>query len=158
MSDFEIIEPTNFVLRAKRLHPEAKLPKRATKYDAGYDLFSVENVVLEPNSYKPVRTGVALMFPELPQKNLQVYGSIRAKSGKSLKGYGVNAGVVDAGFKREISVVLMNHSNQQRHIQAGESIAQIVLEVHTTPDVIEVDEFPELDDNDRVGGFGSTNV
>ena len=66
---------------------------------------------------------------------------------------------MDLGYSGEIKVVLHNHSKSTIfRYNAGDRIAQLVLEVHVTPDLLEVDELPSLKDNDRRDGFGSTGI
>jgi dUTP pyrophosphatase len=146
-------------LQVQKLHADAKIPTRATTYDAGYDLYALESGQIESNDMAIIRTGIAVRLPQL-QYPFRVYGSMRARSGLSAKNcLEVGAGVVDLGYSGEIKVILHNHSKSTIfRYNAGDRIAQLVLEVHVTPEVVEVDELPPLKDNDRRDGFGSTGI
>jgi dUTP pyrophosphatase len=146
-------------LQVKKLHPDAKIPTRATKYDAGYDLYALEDGKIDANGMKMIRTGIAVRIPQLDHP-FRVYGSMRSRSGLSAKYcLEVGAGVVDLGYSGELKVILHNHHKSDAFsYEAGDRIAQFVLEVHVTPGILEVEEFSELKDNNRQDGFGSTGL
>lgn len=138
-------------MKIKLLHPEAKVPTFAHPGDAGADLYSVENFMLEPGKQKLIKTGIALEIP------LGYFGLIRPRSGLSAKlGIGMNSsGVVDSGYRGEIQVALINHSDLKYPIMFGERIAQIlILPVVTGFDFEVVDELSESQRGE--GGHGST--
>jgi len=165
----------DLTLKCKKLHPDAILPTRATEYDAGYDLYALEKYIIEPSKHKIIRTGISVRMPELPHP-FKVYGSIRSRSGLSAKhNVEVGAGVVDFGYDKEICVILHNFNKSFLYKKydpfgnyskdeggdyfvcgKGDRIAQLVLEVHVTPNVEEVDNFDDLQNNSRDGGFGSS--
>jgi dUTP pyrophosphatase len=140
------------MLRIKKIHENAVLPRRANSSDAGYDLSSVESIVIPPQSTAVVSTGLAVAVPP------GTYGRVAPRSGLAAKhSIGVGAGVVDGGFRGELKVVLFNHDIERSFaVRPGDRIAQLVLECIRTPDVEVCD---ELDDTTRgSGGFGSTGV
>ena len=144
-------------LSVKKVSPDAKLPILSTDLSAGYDLFAVSDGVCKPRERVLVKTGIAIRLPTLPEP-LKVYGSIRSRSGLSLrKGIEVGAGVIDFDYTKEVGVLLFNHSDTQISWGKHDRIAQLVLEVHVTPPLMEVQELPPIDSN-RVSGFGSTGV
>jgi dUTP pyrophosphatase len=152
----------------KKLDPSATIPKRSTNYAAGYDLYALEDGAVSPSEQVIVRTGVAMKMPKLKYDDLKVYASIRDRSGLSAKNrIGVGAGVIDFDYiDKEIMVILRNYheptvENNENcfYYKAGDRIAQLILEVHICPEVEEIDcldEFELIEDNDRMGGFGST--
>lgn len=145
-------------LQVKKLHDNAILPTRATTYDAGYDLYALEDGEISCNDKAIVQTGIAIRIPQLPEP-FKVYGSIRSRSGLSAKwNLEVGAGVIDLAYDQEIRVILYNHTYKTFKYRAGDRIAQLILEVHVTPGVVEVAELPVLENNDRIGGFGSTGM
>jgi dUTP pyrophosphatase len=146
-------------LLVKKLHPDAKLPTRGTSDAAGYDLYAMGSGVIAPGQKALVKTGIAVRMPnECVFQHLKVYGSIRSRSGLSVKNeIEVGAGVIDLDYCQEVGVVLRNHGDKPFEYAHHSRIAQLVLEVHVTPDVKEVEELPDRD-NDRVGGFGSTGI
>jgi dUTP pyrophosphatase len=98
-----------------------------------------------------VDLGLAVAVP------IGTYGRIAPRSGISLKnGIDVGAGVVDAGYRDGVKVLLFNHSDSDFVVSVGDRIAQLILECIMTPEVKVVD---ELDDTDRgANGFGSTGI
>lgn len=140
------------MLRIKKVHDNAVLPKRANTSDAGYDLSSVDSLVIPPQSTALVSTGIAMAVPP------GTYGRVAPRSGLAAKhSIGVGAGVVDSGFRGEVKVVLFNHDKERSFaVHAGDRIAQLILECIQTPEVEVCD---DLDETARgSGGFGSTGV
>lgn len=137
-------------LKVKRIHPEAKLPAYAHPGDAGFDLFSCVDLVLGPGEVKAVPTGIQMAIP------LGFVGLVWDKSGISLKAVHRLAGVVDAGYRGEVQVVLVNLGREPYAVKAGMKIAQMLIQpVHA----VEIEDAPELDDTKRGdGGFGSTGL
>jgi len=134
-------------LKVKRIHPDAKLPIYGHPGDAGLDLFSVADRELAPGEVFAVPTGVQIAVPP------GHVGLVWDKSGISLKGVHRLAGVIDAGYRGEIQVVMINLGGTPFAIRKGMKIAQMLVQPVT---VIESD---ALDDTSRgEGGFGSTGL
>jgi dUTP pyrophosphatase len=139
-------------LPVKRLHAEATLPTRAYEGDAGLDLSACERVELGPGERAVVSTGLAVAIPEghaglvLPRSGLAVRHGI----GK------VNApGLIDAGYRGELKVVLLNTDRQERFVvEPGMRIAQLVVVPVALPEPTEVAELPASERGER--GFGSS--
>jgi len=138
-------------LCVKRLVQDATIPTRGSSGAVGYDLYSVDEVVVSPSQRALVGTGVAVILP------MNVYGRVAPRSGLAVKhGIQVGAGVVDPDYRGEIKVVLFNQGDKHFEIKKGDRIAQLVLERCETPDVREIE---SLDETDRgSGGFGSTGA
>ena len=135
-------------LAVKRIHPEAKLPVRGHPGDAGLDLFAVEDGLLAPGEIRPISTGIQIAVPA------GHVGLIWDKSGISLQGVHRLAGVVDAGYRGEVRVVLANLGRESFEIRKGMKIAQMLVQSVAAPEVVETD---ELDATSRgEDGFGST--
>jgi dUTP pyrophosphatase len=142
----------------KKLDKDAKLPTRSTTYAAAYDLYSLNDGVVEPLKNAIIPTGIAIRIPQI-EFPLKVYASIRSRSGLSAKKQiEVGAGVIDLDYCDEVKVVLFNHSDVVFAYKKHDRIAQLILEVFIAPDIAEVDEFPQLENNNRSGGFGSTGL
>ncbi len=136
-------------LRVKKIVPEAKLPTRAKEGDAGVDLYSVESCSIAPSERRAVRTGVAMEIP------LGFVGLVWDKSGLAAKG-GIKTmgGVIDAGYRGEIQVILSNLGDETHVIAAGDKIAQLLIQ-HV--ELFPVEEVSDLSDSERgTDGFGST--
>jgi dUTP pyrophosphatase len=139
-------------LSVKRLDPAAQLPTRAYESDAGYDLYAIEDVMLEPGGRASVGTGIGI---ELPRRHA---GLVLPRSGLAAK-HGItlaNApGLIDEGYRGEVRVLLLNTDGREPFsITAGDRIAQLVIVRVETPEVYEV---AELESTERAaGGFGSS--
>lgn len=136
----------------KSEHP---LPKYETTASAGMDLRASisEPILLKPLERTLVKTG---LFIELP---LGYEAQVRPRSGLALKkGISVlnSPGTVDADYRGEIGVILINLSNEDFVIENGERIAQMVIAKHEQAQFIEVNELSET--TRGAGGFGSTGV
>ena len=139
-------------LAIKRLHPDAILPSRAYAGDAGLDLHAVESLTLAPGARASVGTGIAVAIPEGQGGLVLPRSGLAARSGIAL----VNApGLIDAGYRGEIRVLLLNTDREQAcEIAAGDRIAQLVLVRLELPGTVEVDELPPSERGE--GGFGSS--
>lgn len=133
--------------KVKLLSDNAKLPYRATSGSAGYDLFSAEDIVVPAKGKALVKTDIAMTIPD------GYYGRIAPRSSLALKCIDVGGGVIDSDYTGNISVILYNHSNENYQVNKHDRIAQLILTKIITPDIILVD---EINETDRIGGFGST--
>jgi dUTP pyrophosphatase len=141
------------VLLVKRLCPEALIPHAAHPGDAGLDLFSVEALVLPAGAARMVRTGIALELPSGTE------AQVRPRSGLALK-HAVTVlnapGTIDAGYRGEVGVILINHGRQPFQVEQGMKIAQLVVQPVLA---IAVRESEILSGTARgAGGFGSTGM
>lgn len=142
-------------LKIKRLRESAKIPTRATRGSAGYDLFAdLEHpLILRPGDIAKVPTGIAIALP-----NENTVALVYARSGLASK-FGIApincVGVVDSDYRGELLVPLTNHGSEDYTIENGDRIAQLLLTPIFTPIL---DEVEDLDDTERGnGGFGSTS-
>jgi dUTP pyrophosphatase len=138
-----------FTLRFKKLHPAAKLPSRGSDLAAGADLCCAESFTLAPGERIAAPTGLAVEIPA------GWYGRVAPRSGLAAK-YGVDtlAGVVDADYRGELKVMLINLGREPVPFLAGDRIAQLIVERAARCEYIWAE---ELDDTARGGGgFGST--
>lgn len=135
----------------KKLSENAKLPEYAHLTDAGADIFALEDTYLKPNETKLVKTGIAVAIP------IGYEIQIRPRSGLSLKTplRVANApGTIDTDYRGEVCVIMWNSGNEAVKIEAGDKIAQMVI--NEVP-MIKWKEVTELSSTERgAGGFGST--
>ena len=138
-------------LQVKLLRGNAVLPSRGSAGAAGYDLCAASNCIIPSRGKGTVDTGLAVSLPP------GTYARIAPRSGLAIRNFiDVGAGVVDSDYRGEIKVILFNHSAEDFAVQAGDRIAQLILERIETPQVKKV---AALDDTDRgAGGFGSTGT
>lgn len=140
-------------LKVLKLHPSAILPQYAHPNDAGLDLFAVEEQTLEPGDSQLIPTGIAIELP--PGTEAQV----RPRSGLALKHQITvlnTPGTIDAGYRGEIGVILINHGKTTFNINQGMKIAQLVIApvIHAKIEAVE-----KLSSTVRgEGGFGSSGV
>ena len=132
-----------------------QLPAYATPESAGMDLRAnvAEPVVLHPLERRIIPTGLYMALP--PGYEAQV----RPRSGLAFK-HGITVlnspGTIDSDYRGELGVLLVNLSNDDFTIEAGERIAQMVIARHEQGEFVEVE---ELDDTERgAGGYGHTGV
>lgn len=139
-------------LRIKRDSPHAILPKRATPGSAGFDLASVDELLIEPHSDVTINTGLVLVsFPA------GCYGRIAPRSGLAKRGITVDAGVIDPDYRGLIKVLLVNRSDRQLAVKQGDRVAQLILERYDSEATVrEVDEVGATARGEK--GFGSTGV
>ena len=142
------------VVKFKKLNKDAIIPDYAHKGDAGMDLYSIQDDIIEPLTWKLIPTGLACELPEGTE------GQVRSKSGIALKNgvFVLNTpGTVDENYRGEIGVVLYNLNTKEPFvIKKGQKIAQYVINAIEYVDTIEVE---QLDSTDRgEGGFGSTGL
>ena len=131
------------------------LPQYATPQSAGMDLRAnlEESVVLKPMARCLVPTGLHIALPEGYEAQIRPRSGLALKKGITV----LNApGTVDADYRGEVGVLLINLSEEDFVVNDGERIAQMVIARHETADFIEV---AELDETERgEGGYGHTGV
>lgn len=125
-------------IKIKKLHKDAKLPTHGHPGDAGIDFYAVETVIFAPGAQERVRTGVAI---EIPENHV---GLIWDKSSISFNfGLKIFGGVIDAGYRGEIIMCLLNTSNREVKIEKGYKIAQMLIQKFEHCDILEVNELSE---------------
>src|SRR5690348_131792 len=136
----------------QRLDPELPLPSYAHAGDAGADLVAAQDVELPPGERRMVPTGVAIALPDGYAAFVHPRSGLAAKLGVTI----VNApGTVDAGYRGEIKVTLLNTDLHETHLlRRGDRIAQLVIQKVERAVFLEVDELPGSARG--TGGFGST--
>ncbi|WP_062988995.1 dUTP diphosphatase [Nocardia anaemiae] len=135
-----------------RLDPGIPVPTRAHHGDAGVDLCTTEDVIIEPGERVLVGTGVAVALPVGTVGLIHPRSGLAAKTGLSV----VNTpGTVDAGYRGEIKVCLINHDPRTPiELRRGDRIAQLLVQRVELVDFVEVE---ALDDTTRgAGGYGSS--
>jgi len=144
-------------VQVKRLaHGEGlPLPKYMSDHAAGMDLYAAvsETLTIQPGGWRLVPTGLAMAIPE------GFEAQVRPRSGLALK-QGVSVlntpGTVDADYRGEVGVILMNHSRENLTINRGDRIAQMII---NKIERIAFEEVAELPSTERgAGGFGHTGV
>jgi dUTP pyrophosphatase len=142
------------MLRVKLLDPAARAPIVAHPgEDLGYDLFSFEATLLAPRATIRVRTGIAVEARH-PATGAPLGLLVRDRSSMAARGIATTGGVIDAGYRGEIQVLMTNLGDAPIEIKAGEKIAQMIPVPVLTGPVLEVE---TLEDSARAEkGFGSS--
>jgi dUTP pyrophosphatase len=144
---------TSVPIKIQCLVPHARVPEYAHPGDAGADLFAAEDCEILPGKWLAVSTGLAAEVAIGYELQVRPRSGLAIKKGVTV----LNApGTIDAGYRGEIKVILINHGDSAFSIEIGDKIAQMVLAE------VSIGEFTvvkELTDSVRgVGGFGSTGV
>jgi dUTP pyrophosphatase len=153
LSDWEVVLPESVPVAVRRIDPDLPLPAYAHPGDAGADLVAAEDVELAPAGGRAlVRTGIAIALPE------GYVGLVHPRSGLATR-LGVTVlnapGTVDAGYRGEILVNLVNHDPREpAKISRGDRIAQLVVQRVERAHFSAVDDL--ADSRRGTGGHGST--
>ncbi len=133
----------------KKINNDAKIPTYAHSGDAGMDVYSAERVVVKIGERAKVPTGIAMEIPG------GFVGLVWDKSGISMN-FGIKTlgGVVDAGYRGEVVIGVVNLSKEDYVIEKGDKIAQMLIQKIESPKIIEVEELSNTDRGEN--GFGST--
>jgi dUTP pyrophosphatase len=145
------LEGHRLEIRAMLLDPRARFPLSARPGDAGADLFATESVTVPPGERRDVGTGIALAIPEGHAGFVLPRSGLAFRLGITI----VNApGLIDAGYRGEVRVCLLNTGSLPFVISPGDRIAQLVIQRVERAEYLPVD---ALDPTERgTGGFGST--
>ena len=144
------------MLRVKKLDQGARLPEVAHPgEDLGYDVFALEGAVLVPHRTMRVRTGIAVEARH-PETGAPLGLLVRDRSSMAARGLVTTAGVIDAGYRGEVQIVMTNLGDTTVEVKPGEKIAQMIpVPVLTGP----VQELEDLEASAREGkGFGSSGT
>ena len=134
----------------KKNHEEAVIPTQASEGDAGYDLYSLEEVSLLPLERMVIKTGISVAIP------LGFYGRVAPRSGLAVKkGLDVLAGVVDSGYRGSIGIVLINLSSETVSLEKSAKVAQLIIEPCCSVDWVESSDLSESQRGEE--GYGSSD-
>ena len=137
----------------KKLHPMAVIPKYMTELAAGMDICALleEAQTLEPGQRTLIPTGLAFAIPEGFEVQVRPRSGLAIKHGIAL----VNSpGTIDADYRGEVRIILINHGAESFTINSGDRIAQLIVAPVFQADLIEVSELSETVRGE--GGFGHT--
>jgi dUTP pyrophosphatase len=143
------------MLRVKLLQAGARLPVVAHPgEDLGYDVFALEGALLAPRASVKVRTGIAVEARH-PLTGAALGLLVRDRSSMAARGIATTGGVIDAGYRGEILVLMTNLGETSVELKAGEKIAQMIPVPVLTG---RVEEVASLEESARAGkGFGSSD-
>jgi dUTP pyrophosphatase len=139
------------LVKVKLVNKDAVLPSYAHDGDAGVDLMSMVDVTLNPGDQALIPTGVAIQLEKGYEAQIRPRSGLAAKNGISVTN---SPGTVDAGFRSEIKVILINLGKNTYRVAKGDRIAQMVVNKLPAVEFVLVDELGETTRGE--GGFGST--
>ena len=137
----------------KRLRPDAIVPQYQTELAAGLDVHAciTESITIEPGRRAAIGTGLAIALPPGYEAQVRPRSGLARSHGVTL----VNApGTIDADYRGEVTILLINHGSEALTLKAGERIAQLVIAPVARATLVEVDELSATARGE--GGFGST--
>lgn len=140
-------------VKVKKIHPDAVIPQYKTSGSAGFDLYTIEDVEIQPGETKQIRTGLIFEIPE----GYEI--QIRPRSGMSLKTplrISNAPGTIDSDYRGEVMIIAENTSIVPFSVEKGTRIAQGVLQKVPQAEFIEVEKVSETERGE--GGFGSTGI
>lgn len=133
----------------KLLSSSAQIPTRALPGDAGFDLYSPSDYDLYPSNQLAINVDVAVKLP------VGTCGMVAPRSSMNRKGIHTKIGIIDAGYRGSIGVILRNETSETHHIRRGDRIAQLIIIPLAIEEPLEL--VQSLDETERgEGGFGST--
>lgn len=134
----------------KLAHQDAKVPYRKRVTDAGYDLSSIEDVLIPPRGFANISTGIILSAPE------GWYYTIEGRSSMWKRGIMVFSGTIDSNYCDVVFAGLYNLKDEEYRVQKGDRIAQMVLRRLYSADFVEVKEFGMNYSQRGTDGWGSS--
>jgi dUTP pyrophosphatase len=125
-------------IRIKKLTPDAVIPQAQRPGDAGLDLYSIEDFELKPGERHAFKTGVAMEIP------MDFVGLVWDRGGLAVKhGLTTLAGVVDANYRGEIMVAILNTSDEIYNVKKGDRIAQMLIQKYESVEFVESEELSD---------------
>ncbi len=135
------------------LREGAHIPQKAHEDDAGFDLYASEDFTLKAHGFGCVPTALAIELPEGFEAQVRPRSGLAAKFGVTV----LNApGTIDAGYRGEVKVILINHGERDFEITAGMRIAQLIVSPVVRARFVEADTLAESLRGE--GGFGSSGT
>ena len=128
----------------------ATIPTRGSEGAAGYDLYSAQDVSIPASTRFLISTELSILVPK------GTYGRIAPRSGLSLKGIDVGAGVIDSDYTGEVKILLINNGINYFNVKKKDRVAQLILE---KIEVLEIEATEYIETTERgESGFGSTGI
>ena len=137
-------------IRVQRLSEDSRSPTKGSKLAAGHNLYSREDIYIPANNRALVKIGLAIAVQE------GTYSRIAPRSGLATKGISVDAGVIDADYRGEVKVLLVNHNSMNYEVRTGDRIDQLIVERLDDQDWMEVDGLDVTEWAEK--GFGSSGL
>ena len=138
-------------LQIIKKHPQAIVPQQGSTNSAGYDLYSVTDCTIPPQSVGIIDTGIAAKFPP------NVYGRVASRSGLALHNHvETKGGVIDPDYTGNIKIILHNFGHNDFIVKQSDRVAQLILEQYLSPQIKVTSKIEPTERNTK--GFGSTGM
>jgi dUTP pyrophosphatase len=148
------LEGIDLLVKFKKLNEHATIPEYKTKEAAGLDVSSSVDLVLKSGKFLAVSTGLSMELPKGYEAQIRPRSGLAAKNGVTVLN---SPGTIDADYRGEVKIILINHGEEDFVISVGDRICQMVIAPVEQAKVVVVTE--ELSKTERgSGGFGSTGV
>lgn len=137
-----------------KVHDNAKLPEAATEGSVGLDLCCVEDFIIRSGNRELVSTGLKIALEDGFEAQVRSRSGLAAKHGIAVLN---SPGTIDADYRGQVGVILINHGLFHRQFRAGDRVAQLVIKpVCRQVSIKEVSEFSDPSTERGEGGYGST--
>jgi dUTP pyrophosphatase len=148
------LEGMDLLVKFKKLSETATIPEYKTKDAAGLDVSSNVDLVIKSGKFLAVATGLSMELPRGYEAQIRPRSGLAAKNGVTVLN---SPGTIDADYRGEVKIILINHGEEDFVIKSGDRIAQMVIAAVEQAKIVVVTD--ELSSTDRgTGGFGSTGV
>ena len=138
-------------IQVMNMATKATLLSRGSRFSAGHDLYTLEDVLIPARGQKLIRTGIAIGIPQ------GTYARIAPRSGLAYKeSIGIGGGVIDGDYTGEVKVIMMNYGKKSYQVQEGDRIAQMIIEKIDMSGMMEVDNLKITEWGNK--GFGSKDI
>ncbi|MDX1923804.1 MAG: dUTP diphosphatase [Rickettsiaceae bacterium] len=143
-------------VRIKKLSQNAIIPKHESSLSAGLDLCACigENIIINPGEVKIIPTGIAIALPAGYEAQVRPRSGLAAKNGVTVLN---SPGTIDADYRGEVKVILINQGQKEFIVENNMRIAQMVISEHKTI-LFEEGELDEAETARGAAGFGSTGL
>jgi dUTP pyrophosphatase len=131
-----------------KTHKDAKTPTRTYFNDTGYDLYACEDIKIKATIPTIIPTGIRMAFPK------GYYGEMHTRSSWGLKGIRVHLGILDEGYRQEISPIVI--APNDIYVRKGSRVAQLVIRKRIDVEMYETDFLPTSERGEK--GFGSSGI
>ena len=138
-------------IRIKRLSAKATLLTKGSRLAAGHDIYAINEFTIPAQGQVLAETGIAIGLPKGTYARIAPRSILASK-----KDIAINGGVIDADYTGEIKVIMINHGKTDCRIQAGDRIAQLIIEKIDTSEMMEVGDHEVTEWAGK--GFGSTDM
>ena len=155
------------MIKFKKLNENAIIPTKGKKGDAGFDLFTLNDITVLPRQTIVVPTGMSVQLEPNQEATIRPRSGIRLKGCSSANNFfepseydspylRVLLGTLDSNYRGDIGIIIYNQENYTVIIPSKTKLAQMVVSIISEDEVVVVDELEDSDRGDK--GFGSTGV